>query len=68
MAKQWAKPLVVKLSEEDNARLQYVMEQTGLDASTTLIRLLIRAASEGEVKSGPVHFEFTPYSEAKKSG
>lgn len=54
------KPIVVKLDEEDRQRLDYVAAKTGL-ASTVILRLLIRAASEGNVKSGSLSFDFPPF-------
>ena len=41
------KLLVVRLDEEDYDRLQYVLSQTKITHNTALVRMMIRAASEG---------------------
>jgi hypothetical protein len=53
---------VVRLKEEDDRRLRYIAEKTGVGVSTTVVRMLIRAASEGRFTAGALQFNFEPYS------
>lgn len=55
------KLLVVRLDEEDYDRLQYILEQTKITHNTALVRMLIRAASEGGLLTKTLKMEFPPY-------
>lgn len=55
------KLLVVRLDEEDYDRLQYVLSQTKITHNTALVRMMIRAASEGGLLTKTLKMEFPPY-------
>ena len=53
---------VVKLGQEDRDRLDYLADMTNL-TKTTVVRSLIREASEGNVPGKRMSFKFTPFTE-----
>ena len=55
------RPFVVKLSDEDHARLDYIADQMH-QTRTSVVRFLIREAAEGNVPGDNVTFKFPPYS------